>query len=31
MERNASPSSLGTIQTLLALPCAICGRICRYW
>jgi len=25
------PISLGTIQTLLASPWAICGSICMYW
>jgi hypothetical protein len=28
---SALPISLGTIQTLLASPCAICGSICMYW
>ena len=31
MPLSASPSSLGTIQTLLASPCAIFGRVWRYW
>ena len=31
MPLSASPSSLGTIQTLLASPCAICGSVWRYW
>jgi len=28
---SALPISLGTIQTLLASPCAISGSICMYW
>jgi hypothetical protein len=28
---SALPISLGTIQTLLASPWAICGSICMYW
>ena len=28
---SALPISLGTIHTLLASPCAICGIIWRYW
>ena len=28
---SALPSSLGTIHSLFASPCAICGSICRYW
>ena len=31
MPLSASPSSLGTIQTLLASPCAIFGSTWRYW
>jgi len=31
MPSSALPISLGTIQTLFASPCAICGSICMYW
>jgi hypothetical protein len=31
MPSSALPISLGTIQTLLASPWAICGSICMYW
>jgi hypothetical protein len=31
MPSSARPISLGTIQTLLASPWAICGSICMYW
>ena len=31
MPSSALVSSAGTIQTLLAVPLAICGSACRYW
>jgi hypothetical protein len=31
MPSSALEISLGTIHTLFASPCAICGSICMYW